>query len=314
MGGTKILASVLNSKEGIIARAKTPTKSNSSEKSYIESLAAITNEAISKSKVKKSSIKAVCLGIPGSVNPHTGRIGLAPNLGLKNFYIKNKLQKKIGLPVLIENDVNLGALGVKQFGAGRKGKNILVMFIGTGIGGALIFDGNIYRGSNFMAGEIGHMIIEKNGPQCGCGKHGCFEAIASRTAIVKNILADKRIKKKSKLGKLVSSKEKIKSKALAEAVQRKDKIVIEHLRNACETIGQVSANLSNLLNVDMIVYGGGLMEALGSTMLPMIKDTYKKNVLKDAAVGTRLVRSKLADDAALYGGVALAKEFLGVKV
>ena len=120
MGGTKILAAVINSKDGIIARAKIATKSDSSEKAYIESLAAITHEAISISGLKESKIKAVCLGIPGSVNPYTGRIGLAPNLGLKNFYIKEKLQKKIHVPVLIENDVNLGALGIKNFGVGNK--------------------------------------------------------------------------------------------------------------------------------------------------------------------------------------------------
>lgn len=314
MGGTKILAAVINSKDGIIARAKIATKSDSSEKAYIESLAAITHEAISISGLKESKIKAVCLGIPGSVNPYTGRIGLAPNLGLKNFYIKEKLQKKIHVPVLIENDVNLGALGIKNFGVGKKNKNILVMFVGTGIGGALIFDGKIYRGTNFMAGEIGHMIVQENGPLCGCGKKGCFEAVASRMAIVRNILSDKRTKKKSKIGKLVPSGEKIKSKALAEAVRKKDKIVLEHLKNACDVIGVVSANVSNLLNVDMIVYGGGLMEALGDAMLPMIKTSYYKNVLSDAAKGTKLVKSKLGDDAAIYGGIALAEEFLGVKV
>jgi glucokinase len=165
-----------------------------------------------------------------------------------------------------------------------------------------------------MAGEIGHMIVQENGPVCGCGKNGCFEAIASRTAIVRNILSDKRTKKKSKIRKFVPSGEKIKSKALAEAVKKKDKIVLQHLRNACEVIGVVSANVSNLLNVDMIVYGGGLMEALGNAMLPMIKASYYKNVLSDAAKGTKLVKSKLADDAALYGGIVLAEEFLGVKV
>jgi glucokinase len=313
MGGTKILAAAINSKDGIIARAKIATKSDSSEKDYIESLT-ITHEAISLSGLKDSSIKAVCLGIPGSVNPYTGRIGLAPNLGLTNFFIKEKLQRKIHFPVLIENDVTLGALGIKNFGVGKKNKNILVIFIGTGIGGALIFDGKIYRGTNFMAGEIGHMIVQENGPVCGCGKRGCFEAIASRTAIARNILADKRTKKKSIIGKLVPSGEKIRSKALAEAVRKKDKIVLEHLQNACNVIGVVSANLSNALNVDEIVYGGGLIEALGDAMIPMIKASYYKHVLKDSAIGTKLVESKLGDDAALYGGIALAEEFLGVKV
>lgn len=314
MGGTKILAAVINSKEGIITRAKTPTKSNAKPVEYIESLTANINRAVDNSGLDKSKIKAVCLGIPGSVNPFTGKIGLAPNLGLKNFYIKEKLQKKIPYPVLIENDVNLGALGVKRFGVGKGSQNMLVMFIGTGIGGALIFNGNLYRGSNYIAGEIGHTMIDKKGPICGCGKHGCFEAIASRTAIVRNILSDKRTKKKSIILKLVPKGEKIKSRTLAEAVKRKDKIVIEHLRNACEVIGLVSANVSNLLNVDTIVYGGGLIEAIGDEMLPMIKKSYYNFVLNDAAKGTELLKSKLGDDAALYGGIVLAEEFLGLKV
>jgi len=314
MGGTKILAAVINSTQGIVARAKMATKSNSSEKEYIDELTAITHQVISDSGLNESRIKAVCIGIPGSVNPYTGRIGLAPNLGLKNFFIKKKLQKMIPFPILIENDVNIGALGIKNFGVGKNSRNMLMMFIGTGIGGALIFDGKIYRGTNFMAGEIGHMIVQENGPVCGCGKKGCFEAFASRTAIVRNILADKRTKKKSIIGKLVPSGEKIRSKALAEAVRKKDKVVLEHLKNACDIIGVVSANLSNALNVDEIVYGGGLIEALGDAMLPMIKASYYKHVLKDAAVGTKLVESKLGDDAAIYGGIALAEEFLGVKV
>lgn len=314
MGGTKILAAVINSKNGIITRAKTATKSNSSEKDYVDLITAITHQVIKQSELNRDNIKAVCLGIPGSVNPYTGKIGLAPNLGLKNFFIKEKLQKKIPYPVLIENDVNLGALGIKKFDVGKKSENMLVMFIGTGIGGALLFGGNIYRGTNYLAGEIGHMIIEENGPLCGCGKKGCFEAVASRTAIVRNILVDKRTKKKSIIGKLVPPGEKIKSRALAEAVRKKDKIVFEHLRNACNVIGMVSASISNLLNIDMIVYGGGLMEALGDDLLPMIRTSYYKHVLADAVKGTKLVKTKLGDDAALYGGIALAQEFLGVNV
>lgn len=314
MGGTKILAAVINSKNGIIASTKIPTKPNAGESGYIDSLTAVTKKAISASGLKEANIKAVCLGIPGSVNPFTGRIGLAPNLGLKNFFIKEKLQKKIPFPVLIENDVNLGALGIKKFGVGKKSKNILVIFVGTGIGAALIINEKIYRGSNFIAGEIGHINVLEDGPLCGCGKKGCFEAVASRTAIVRNILKDKRTRKKSIVGKLVPPGEKIKSRILAEAVKKKDKIVIEHLKNACDTIGLVTANVCNLLNVDTVVFGGGLVEALGKSMLPMIKASYKKYVLKDADKGTKLVVSMLADDAALFGGIVLAEEFLGVKV
>ena len=179
MGGTKILGCVVNSKEGIIARTKQQTDPTVSRKKYIHQLAEVVNELIEEVHINKKKIKAVCLGVPGLVNPHTGVIGLAPNLGLKNFNIKKSLEAEISFPVLIENDVNLGALGIKTFGVGKKAKNMLAVFVGTGIGGGLIIDGKLYRGSNYVAGEIGHMLVEKNGPKCGCGRKGCFEAIAS---------------------------------------------------------------------------------------------------------------------------------------
>ena len=202
MGGTKILAAVINSKDGIVAKIKEPTEAGGNPKEYISKLAAIVSNLIDKSGLKKSSIKAVSLGIPGSLNPYTGVVGLAPNLGLKNFSVKEQLQKLVKIPVLIENDVNLGGLGVKKFGIGKNAKNMLAVFVGTGIGGALFFEGKIYRGSGFVAGEIGHTVVKKNGPKCGCGNHGCLEAIASRSAIVKQIEADIKSGKKSVISKM----------------------------------------------------------------------------------------------------------------
>ncbi len=215
MGGTKVLGCVVNSKEGIIASVKKPTDPTVSRKKYIHQLAEVVNELIEETNINKKKIKAVCLGVPATLNPVTGVIGLAPNLGLKNFNIKKSLEAEIPFPVLIENDVNLGALGIKTFGVGKKAKNMLAVFVGTGIGGGLIIDGKLYRGSNYVAGEIGHMLVEKNGPKCGCGRKGCFEAIASRTAIVNKIIKDIKSGKRSKLSKLVKCRERIRSKSLS---------------------------------------------------------------------------------------------------
>jgi glucokinase len=249
MGGTKVLGCVVNSKEGIIARVKKPTDPASSRKKYIHQLAEVVNELIEEVHINRKKIKAVCLGVPGLVNPHTGVIGLAPNLGLKNFNIKKSLETEIPFPVLIENDVNLGALGIKTFGVGKKSKNMLAVFVGTGIGGGLIFDGKLYRGSNYVAGEIGHMLVEKNGPKCGCGRKGCFEAIASRTAIVNKIIKDIKSGKRSKLSKLVKSGERIRSKSLSSAVKSGDKVVRRRIKEGCEVIGGTLASIANLLNL-----------------------------------------------------------------
>lgn len=314
MGGTKILAGLINSKEGIIAKVKSPTISGGSQKEYISSLVKIINTLIKNAGLKSKNIKAVCLGIPGSLNPYTGVVGLAPNLGLKKFRVRDKLQEKISFPVLIENDVNLGALGLKKFGAAKKAKNMLAVFVGTGIGGAIIIDGKIYRGASFAAGEIGHMIIKKDGPLCGCGKKGCFESVASRASIVRDILADIKRNKKSIIKKLSFPNKLVKSRILSEAVKANDELTIKHISNACAVIGQVLANVTNLMNFDTIVLGGGLVEALDKFMLPIIKKSFNENVLKDIANTVEMVSNNLGDDAAIYGGIALAEEFLNLKV
>ncbi len=315
MGGTKILASVLNSKKGIIARQKKPTNVSSGTKTYVKDVAEIVTKVVSNSKLKNENIVAVCLGVPGSVNPITGVINFAPNLGIKSYKMKSELEKLIPYPVLLENDVNLGALGVKTYGVGKKSINLLAVFIGTGIGGGVIINGKIYRGFNFVAGEIGHMLVQKNGPMCSCGKKGCFEALASRTAIVNNIINDvKKGKKKSVLSKLIKSNQRIKSGALKNAIERKDKVVTKRITEACETIGDILGSIANLMNFDMIVLGGGLIEALGDFMMPIIRKEFNNHVLDAVAKGIKIIPSKLADDAAIYGGLALVDEFLGVKV
>jgi glucokinase len=314
MGGTKILGAAINSREGIIARVKKPTEINSNHRVYVNHLAELVNDVIVAARLKPAQVKAVCLGIPGLLNPFTGIVAIAPNLGLKNFNIKQKLEKLIPYPILIENDVNLGALGIKYFGLGKNAKDMLVVFIGTGIGGALIFDGKIFRGANFAAGEIGHIQIDKKGPLCGCGKRGCFESYASRASIVRAINKDLAQNKKSILTKIAEPGKQIKSKVLAAAVQGKDKLVISHLTKACETIGLVLSNTVNLLNLDLIVLGGGLIEALDGFMMPIIRSSFQKNVLKDSAKGLKILPTKLGDDAALYGGIPLAEEFLKIKI
>lgn len=314
MGGTKILASVLNTNEGIIARDKKPTNVEAGTSTYINDIIQLINSVIDKSGIKSNQVVSVSLGVPGLVNPITGIIGLAPNLGIKNYNIKKALQKKIKYPVLIENDVNLAALGIKHFGVGKKAKNILVVSVGTGIGGGIILNEKLYRGSKFVAGEIGHIPVEKNGPLCGCGRKGCFEAVASRTAIVNRIFTDIKAGRRCILKDYVKSGKKIKSGALRNAIAKKDKVVVKRITEASETIGQVLAGLANLMNFDMIVLAGGLIEAAGNFMLPVIKSSFDKNVLKDSANGLKILPSKLADDAAIYGGIALTEEYLGIKI
>jgi len=314
VGGTKKLASVVNSAQGIISSLKKQTPENNSHESFSGSLVDLTNEVIQQSGITPEQVASIAVGIPGSVNIETGIIGMAPNLGLKNYNVKEHLNNRLPYPVLIENDVNLAAAGELAFGAAKGKKNVLVVFIGTGIGSGLITDGKIYRGSGWVAGEIGHINVHEQGPKCGCGKVGCFEALASRTAVVRQIVSEIKKGKQSVLKERIDKNKEIKSKALFKALEAGDKLAVKTVNQSCKTIGRVLAGINNLMNFELIILGGGMMEANENFMLPKIQNTFFKYSIADAAKCVSIVGTNLRDDAAIYGGLVLTEEFLGIKV
>lgn len=310
LGGTKILSALLNQKNEIIYRYKIPTDLKKGKANLVKSIAESVKILLAKNELSQRDIKAVCLGVPGTVNPANGVISVAPNIGIKNYNIKEALQQHFKIPVLIENDVNLAGLGIKQFEFNNEVNNMFVVAVGTGIGGALFFDGKIYRGSTFFAGEIGHMFVQKKGALEGKSPHTTFEQLASRTAIVREILKDLKKKKKSVLREYASPKKTIKSKTLLAALNKKDRLASKHITDACNTIGTVLGSITTLINIDTIVLGGGVIEAMGDFMLPKIRKAFKAAVLKDVGSNVRIVATKLGDDAPILGGAALAEEFL----
>lgn len=307
-GGTKILTALLNSKNEIIDRVKLATDIKKKADGMVIDIADSIKQLLKKTGVKPNSIEAVSMGVPGTVNPFTGEIGNAPNLQINNFNIKKALQKYISLPILIENDVNLAGLGIKKFEFNDKIKNMLVVFVGTGIGGALFFNGKLYRGSSFYAGEIGHMKVNSSGALSYDGDV-TFEGLASRTAIVESITKQIKKKNKSVLSEYVFKNRKIKSKAIAKAIKEKDDLIIKEISKACGTIGRVLGSITTLLNFDTIVLGGGLLEANSEFMMPKIESAFDKAVIKEIGKSAKLKVTKLGDDGPLYGGIALAEEF-----
>jgi len=183
LGGTKILAGVFDADLKCIGRAKVRTKAERGPAEVIERVARCVREAVEECHLQASQIKGVGIGAPGAVDPESGKVIFAPNLQWKGVPLRKDLEKLISLPVFVENDCNICTLGVYETELDCKPKNMIGIFLGTGIGGGLILDGKLYSGFNRTAGEIGHMVIEVGGPKCGCGNRGCFEALASRTAI-----------------------------------------------------------------------------------------------------------------------------------
>ena len=310
LGGTKILTALLNSQNKIVERVKTTTDIEKGAKAIIDDVAGSIKKLLEITGVKEEDVTAISMGVPGTVNPHTGVVGNAPNLKIKNFNVKKALQSYFKIPVVIENDVNLATLGIQKFEF-KKAKNMLVVFVGTGIGGGLVFDGNIYRGSSYFAGEIGHMKVSSDGYLNLKAGKSTFENIASRTAIVKAI--KKSLKENPDYNSTLRIKKKIKSKALAKAVKAKDKIAVYHIKQASKVIGTVLGSLTTLLNLDTIVLGGGVLEAMSDFMMPIIEKSFYKAVLEEPGKFAKLHVTKLGDDAPLYGGIALAEEFLEEK-
>jgi glucokinase len=309
-GGTKILSALINAHHEIISRVKIPTNTERGNEFLVKSIANSVKKILEENNLKENDVKAVCLGVPGTVNPFSGIIGNAPNLGIKDFNIKEALAKEIAIPVLIENDVNLAGLGIKEFELSADVKNMLVVFVGTGIGGAFFFDGKLYRGSSFFAGEIGHIIVEPKGEFSTFSNRTTFELTASRTAIVRDIKRGLNKGKKSILKEYKSPQKLLKSKALADALKKEDPLASKCVGKAAVTIGTVLGSITTLLNIDTIVLGGGVIEAMHEFMIPKIEKAFKESVLLEAGKVVKIFETKLGDDAALYGGVALAEEFL----
>lgn len=313
LGGTKILSALINNQSEIVSRVKVATDITKGGDAIVEAISESVKQILAENNLNEKDIKAVCMGVPGTVNPYTGVIAVAPNLGLVEFNIKEALSSKISIPVLIENDVNLAGLGIKKYELKDDVKNMIVVFIGTGIGGALFFDGKIYRGSTFYAGEIGHMLVDSKGAFSISPIHSTFELTASRTAIVREIKKNLGKGKKSVLKEYAKSKKPIKSKALLEALKKEDPIVVKQLTKTGKTIGTVLGSITTLLNIDTIVLGGGVIEAMHDFMVPIISKTFNQSVLEAPGKCVKIFETKLGDDAALYGGIALAEEFLGTK-
>ena len=311
LGGTKILAAVIDPTGGIIASEKKKTKAHKPWREVISRIAKCSRKAVKKAGYTMDSIGALGIGAPGALNPREGVIHLAPNLHWEEVPLKKVLEKELGIPVFINNDVNIGTLGEFRMGSALGMTNVVGIFVGTGIGGGLIFNGKIYEGSSFMAGEIGHIPLVEDGPECGCGNKGCFEAAAGRLAIIRDIQkAVKKGKKTSLKKEKGGDLSKIKSGLLAKAWEEEDKLVTDILKKAAFQIGRGVATVINLLNPDAVVLGGGLIEALDDKFIKQIKKSAEKHSFPSMYKKTSIVPAVLGDDAGIIGAAIYARDRL----
>ena len=308
VGGTKIAAGLMTEAGRILGRIKSSTPKNSSPKKIYLLISDLLWELLDGCDIGKKELAGIGLGIPGIVDTAKGTILRTPNMNLSGANLTKQLKKKFGAPVALGNDANLGILGEKWLGAARKTRTVIGLFLGTGVGAGAILDDTLATGSHGAAAELGHMIIRDNGPKCSCGARGCLEALIGRWAIERDIRKAIAAGKKTVLTKFLKRKSDIiKSRMLRKALDQHDRVVTRVLTDASRQLGVACVSIRHIFDPEMIVLGGGLIEACGDFMLPIVKKTARNDSLFSGLPKCEIAASQLGDDAIILGGVALVK-------
>lgn len=307
LGGTKILGGIFDSTLRLVGTVKVSTKAQRGPEAVIQRIARCVQDAVDEADLSLKDLRGVGLGAPGAVDGDTGTVIFAPNLDWHDVPLQEKLQDLLGVPVFVENDGNIVALGVYFVELKARQRHVLGIFVGTGIGGGLVLNGELFSGFGHTAGEIGHMVLETGGPKCGCGNRGCFEALASRTAMFQQIKDAIKEGQKTILTEMLEEFDKLRSGDLRRALRRGDKLVERVVESAAQYIGIAVANLVNILNPQVVVLGGGVMEALSDEMLGIVVETARDYAMPGALEGVEIIASALGDKAGITGGAVLAK-------
>ncbi len=306
IGGTKVLGAIFDENNSIIYKIKKKTKAEEGFEKIEEKIIKLVNELISESGIDKNNLAAIGAGAPGIINENTGEIIFTPNLPWRNYNIRGVIEDKFKVPFYIGNDVKMGVLGEWKYGTGVDRKNIVGIFVGTGVGGGLIIDNKLFTGARHTAAEVGHMVLNTEGPYCNCGQRGCLEAYASKIAMAREIRAQIARGRKTVLKDLMDDNIiNIRSKVLKKAVEEKDELALEVLNRAVYYLAAGAGSLINILNPDMLILGGGVLEALGDYIMPIFKECIKRFTMPAILEGTQIVKSALGDDAIIYGALAL---------
>lgn len=292
IGGTKIAAGVVNSRGKVLFKYIEPTDSRANSRIFLNNLKRIIWHTIKAAKIDESQIMAIGVGSPGPLDIKKGRIIFAPNLpkSLRNFSIVKPLQEEFKLPVILKNDADAASLGEWMFGAGRGTKNMIYLTISTGIGGGIIINGQLYHGQG-SAGEIGHIIIDPNGPICRCGNCGCLEALASGTAV-------------AGLAKRMMRRKQIDSKKVFQLAKRRNKLAKKVIKKSLSILGTGLVNLIHILHPDKIILGGGMMRD-ADMILPFLRKFVQRKVMPGFKQNIKIEKAKLGDDVGLIGAAAV---------
>jgi len=309
LGGTKIAAALIAPDNRVMDKAHSLTLAAEGLQAVIGRIFATIDRLLSQGNVDSAQLESIAIAAAGAIDTDKGLITSSPNFpGWINVPLRDMVRKRYGVDSCLLNDANAAALAEHRLGAGRGAANLIYITVSTGIGGGIIVNDELYSGTSGCAGEVGHMTIDANGPECGCGNVGCLEVLASGKAVAGE--AKRRIKQgeRSRLTDMVSGVlEGITAEEVAMAAQGGDRLALEVISRAAGYLGVGMVNLVNIFNPEVIIVGGGLSK-MGELLLEPAREVVRQRAFPLCAGAVRIVTAELGDDAGVLGAAVYARQ------
>lgn len=310
LGGTKILIALIEKESGnILGYVKKKTKKDKGPKNIKRKMLEGIEELLEETSKNISEISSIGIGAAGQIDRENGIIIAAPNLDCYDLNIKQFLSEHFDVPVFVGNDVEIAAIGEQKFGAGKGCDDFVCIFVGTGVGSAIVKNGKLIYGATGTAGEFGHIIVDLNGRQCACGAHGCLEAYASRSAIERRIEGALKKGRKSCILDYLETGKSITSGMIQKSIEREDELVLQCVTEASEYLSGGIASIINFINPKLVILGGGLIEAVDYFYEKTIKKAKTKS-LPVPAEKIRFTKALLGDFSGVTGAAFLEDRIL----
>ena len=307
LGGTKIIAAIISDQGQVMARERYLTLADEGPQSVISRILSAIDHLLSLRKIVSSQLNSISIAAAGAIDFEKGLVTSSPNLpGWCNIPLRDMVKEKYRVSTFLINDASAVALGEHHFGAGKGVNNLILLTLGTGIGGGIIINGKLYAGPCGSAGEIGHMTVDVNGPRCSCGNIGCLEMLVSGTAVSREAIRRIRQGERSSLTKIVEGEiENITAEKIGVAAQDGDSLALEVILKAANYLGVGMVNLVNIFNPEMIIVGGG-MARMGNLLLNPARQVVGERAFQLPAQAVRIVPAQLGDDAGVLGAAIFA--------
>lgn len=309
VGTTHIEVIMMDLSASIVSKFVKPTKANAAPENVVSNIIHMIKVAIDQSNIDVQKILGIGIGIPGILDLANGKVLYSPDLNWENVDIVLPIKREFGLPVMMDNVTRCMAVGEKLFGVGKQFGNFMCINLGYGIGSAVIIEDELYRGNTGTSGEFGHTTMEKDGPLCDCGNHGCLEALSSANAIAK--AAKKEVLSRPSLIMDLAERDvnKIEAKTVFDAAKQGDALATEIVNAALNYLGTAIAGAINLLDPQAVILEGGMSRA-GDILLSKVKQAVKQRQMKYTGSKTEILISQLEDAAAVGAAALIVNKFL----